>query len=93
MQETHFSQNKVMFTGWFIICLPVLIIVGALFFVSYLDWFSLHLVTLFLWASDFLIRLFVIILNSNKENSLTIMIIKSINITYLLFKPIIQNEP
>lgn len=34
----------------------------------------------------------VIILNSNKENSLTTMIIKSINITYLFFKPIIQNE-
>ena len=33
-----------------------------------------------------------IILNSNKENSLTTMIIKSINITYLFFKPIIQNE-
>jgi len=29
---------------------------------------------------------------SNKENSLTIMIIKSINKTYLFFKPIIQNE-
>ena len=34
----------------------------------------------------------VIILNSNKENSLTTMIIKSINITYLFFKPIIQDE-
>jgi hypothetical protein len=34
----------------------------------------------------------VIILNSNKENSLTTMIIKSINITYLFCKPIIQNE-
>jgi hypothetical protein len=29
-------------------------------FVSSLDWFSLHLVTLFSWASDFLIRLFFI---------------------------------
>ena len=29
---------------------------------------------------------------SNKENSLTIMIIKSINITYLFFKPINQDE-
>jgi hypothetical protein len=29
-----------MFTGWFIIYLPVLIILGALFFVSSLDWFS-----------------------------------------------------
>jgi hypothetical protein len=36
---------------------------GALFFVSSLDWFSLHLVTLFLWASDFLIRLFFIYSN------------------------------
>ena len=34
----------------------------------------------------------VILLNSNNENSLTTMIIKSINITYLFFKPIIQNE-
>ena len=34
----------------------------------------------------------VIILNSNKENSLTTMIIKTINITHLFFKPIIQNE-
>jgi len=29
---------------------------------------------------------------SNKENSLTIMTIKSINITYLFFKPINQDE-
>jgi hypothetical protein len=29
---------------------------------------------------------------SNNENSLTIMIIKSINITYLFFKPINQDE-
>jgi hypothetical protein len=34
----------------------------------------------------------VIILNSNKENSLTTMIIKSININYLFFQPINQNE-
>ena len=33
-----------------------------------------------------------VILNSHKENSLTTMLIKSINITYLFFKPIIQNE-
>ena len=33
-----------------------------------------------------------IIFNSNKENSLTTMIIKSINITYLFFKLIIQDE-
>jgi hypothetical protein len=30
---------------------------------------------------------------SNKENNLTIMIIKSINITYLFFKAINQDEP
>ena len=29
---------------------------------------------------------------SNTENSLTIMIIKGINITYLFFKPINQDE-
>ena len=29
---------------------------------------------------------------SKKENSLTIMIIKSINLTYLFFKPIHQDE-
>jgi hypothetical protein len=36
-----------------------LIILGALF--SPLDWFLLHLVTLFLWPSVFLINLFLVI--------------------------------
>jgi hypothetical protein len=43
-----------MHTSWFIVYLPVLIILGALF--SPLDWFLLHLVTLFLWPSFFLIK-------------------------------------
>ena len=44
-----------MLTDWFIVYLPVLIILGALF--SPLDWFLLHLVTLFLWPSIFLIKI------------------------------------